>query len=573
MMTKRVLVIGLDGATFDLIRPWVEEGRLPNLATLIHEGATANLQSTIPPITGPAWMSFATGRRPNNHKVFEFYYRDDNSYDIHPIDSTTPKGSSLWRILSTYGKRSIVINVPITYPAEEINGYIIAGLGAPTTQAPRFTHPVDLFEQKELSKGDYVITPPHISRYDGQPGKLFQDLKDMIKIRTDFALHLIQEEPWDFFMVHFYATDYAQHAFWHYMDDTSPVHVSNSKFSSAILNIFIKVDEAIGNILNTVENDTSVVVLSDHGFGPTHSYVNINNWLENISMLVTRRLSLLGMTAGICARTVKKWPGLGKITVVPFKYFTKFCYAALPFSARSRLDKVAFQFLSKSTRLAGAAGITTLHHTELIDWDNTKAYTIGTTGSIYINLKGREPRGIVNPGDEYEQVRDYIMKKFYQLRDNKGNKLVDKVYRKEDLYDGEFIEKAPDLIPVTESRICYFDPRLSAEGITAMPKDYRTGNHRLDGILIVKSPSVRSVAKLHKAHIWDVAPTILYLFGLPVPTTMDGKVLTELFHDSFLKENPIKFSKEAEAVRSAMDTMSTEEERRVVEQLRGLGYF
>lgn len=209
---------------------------------------------------------------------------------------------------------------------------------------------------------------------------------------------------------------------------------------------------------------------------------------------------------------------------------------------------------------------------EGMDWRKTRAYSVGTTGLIRINLRGREPQGAVSPGQEYEEIRETIAKKLLALTDADGQKLFDCIFRKEEIYHGSSLDEAPDLIPLSETVGCYFYPFLDREGIITEAERFRSGNHRRDGILIAKGPFVRQQANLETIDITDLAPTILYALGVPVPRDMDGSVTQEMFQSRFLSEHPVEQSEASES--AALDqTVLPSDEIQMVKKLEDLGYL
>jgi len=208
-----------------------------------------------------------------------------------------------------------------------------------------------------------------------------------------------------------------------------------------------------------------------------------------------------------------------------------------------------------------------------VDWQRTKAYSLGHVGQIYINLKGREKFGIVNRGNEYETIRDEIIDKLKKLRDPEtGELVVDKVMKKEELYKGQYLERAPDLFVF--SRNSEYDAfALMAQNTEIFCDHFKgqSGNHRLHGIFAANGPSIRSGIQIEGAGIIDIAPTLLYLMGLPIPDDLDGKVLKDIFQPSFLKKMPPRFEKARQMEKKKGKSEGDEEE--IKERLRELGYL
>src|SRR5512137_1814263 len=217
-MTK-LLIIGLDGATFDLIKPWAAEGKLPTLARLMHDGVTGDLESTLPPVTSPAWPTFMTGKNPGKHGVFDFIRPRAGTFDM--VNASQIHGKLLWEILSEAGYSCGVLNVPITYPPRKVNGYLVPGLLSP--DQGKTTWPPDFLKPYEAELGPYRLTP-RVSYKAGNEDTFIADLADLIDAQARYALRLMRDHPTDFTMVHFLATDNGQHALWKHQDPTHPDH-------------------------------------------------------------------------------------------------------------------------------------------------------------------------------------------------------------------------------------------------------------------------------------------------------------------------------------------------------------
>ena len=572
---NKVFISALDGATWTLLQPWIDQGVLPNLARVQREGVSGILRSTLPVITSAAWSAFSTGKDPSNTGIYDFFSCQNKSYLVRIVTRLQVKGVSLWKHLSRHGKKSIVINVPMTYPAEEDpNILMIAGIPAPHVDSQGFTYPPDLFERFHLDRHQYQISV-RLPKYEGRYADLVADLKKMVRERLRVAEVLIKER-WDLFMVHFYATDVIQHALWKFVDPSHPQYDPDSaaKYGNGLLEVFSEVDQAIGRLLNQVDLDlTTILIMSDHGFGPNRYTLHINRWLQEIGMLrlhppLTRLgwdisrilLSKLGLTSdGMTGRVMRR-----------FSFILGFI---LPLTLQNGMLQALRRLLSRFpawSKFLNPRGYR--HMLGGMNWRRTRAYSVGTTGLIRINLRGREPQGTVSPGQEYEQVRETIAKELLALTDARGLKLLDRVFRKEEVYHGSSLDDAPDLIPLSETVGCYFYPFLDREGIVTEAECFRSGNHRRDGILMVKGPFIRQQANLETIGITDLAPTILYALGVPVPRDMDGSVAREMFQPRFLSEHLVQQSEVSES--AALDqTVLPNDEIQMAKKLEDLGYL
>lgn len=564
-MRQKVVVVGLDGATFDLIKPWVKDGSLPNFARIMEQGSHGNLMSIIPPLTTPAWASFITGKNPGKHGVFDFAERINGSYDIRWVTSLSRRGSSIWKIISSYGKKVGAINIPNNYPLEEVNGFMIAWMDAPDTR--NFTYPPQLAKEIKEEIGDYIITI--LDWKENEDLSRFQEnLHRMIENRTKTTLYLMENKPWDFFAVLFSATDIVQHCFWSFMDPNHPEYNPSDamKFGNAIKDVYSHIDTVLGEIERRLDEDTTLVLMSDHGAGPLRRVVHLNKWLEMEGLLQFKK------GAGATDKDGSSPSSLSRKIIRGVLSFLK---RNLSQDMRSRLKKA---FPGMRDKVEG------ILFSSLFDWTRTQSYSLGSYGNIYINLKGREPHGIVEPGAAYEALRNKIAGRLMELRDpTTGKQVVKKVYRREDIYHGEFLPKAADLIvewseegyhsvqrfgSVEES---VFTDRLNLH----LTKIRYTGHHRLNGIFAIKGRGVKQGIEINNARIIDLAPTILYLLGLPIPTDMDGRVLKEVFEEEHIERKPVQFEKTAAESYTELehDVYTEKESDEIAKRLKGLGYI
>jgi len=515
-MSNKVFVIGLDGATFDIIKPLVKEGKLPTIGKLMSEEVHGNLKSTIPPATLPAWPSFMTGKNPGKHGVFDFMGRESNEYYGKIMSSKDIHGETLWRILSKFGKRSIVINVPATYPSEKINGIIISGMLTPLGRT--YTYPPELEEE---IKGYVIEMDPEI--YEKDKSIFMDELYSITQKRKDTALYLMKKYEWDLFMVMFRETDIIQHILWGEKEK--------------IFQFYQYIDKIINQLTAKIDKNTYIIIMSDHGFGELKKMVCINKWLTDLGLLSYKRKDYSSL------RYVK----LNKLSGLKTDYLNKKTLFKLGFS-RQRiifwLEKIGLEkslsLIPKSIRKRIRAS---LPETDLdIDWVRTKAYFssffCAETQSITINLKGCDPEGIVDP-KEYENVREYIIKKLHELRDPAtGEKVVDKVFRREEIYHGPCLDRAPDIVMLLKEGYKASGDFLQKEVI--VPKEKIEGAHRMNGILIVIGPDIKQGEEIKNTEIIDLTPTIIHIMNIPVPKDMDGRVLKEIFkEDSKLAKREI----------------------------------
>lgn len=538
----KLLIVGIDGATFDLILPWIEAGYLPNLAKLISGGVHADLNSTLPPVTSPAWPTFMTGCNPGKHGVFDFIQKTGANYNL--VNATKIKQPTLWYRLSAAGYRIGVLNVPVTYPPQPINGFMVSGILSP--KDGQISYPADLISRYKAKLGDYRIAP-NVQYKPGIEAEFISDLYDLIRAHGDWALHLMAAEQWDVLMMHFIALDIMMHALWRFMDHTHPRY-EQSPFENAIRDGYVMVDEYIGRMQARLPQDATVIVMSDHGFGPLHNIVNLNIFLLQQGLLkLNRRLQTQLKSAAFRA-------------------------GVTPAGVYRLVERIGLQNLaarvSKSTRNQVVGKFLSFDN---VDWKQTYAYSMGHVGQIYLNLVGREPNGIVQQS-EYEETRQAVIDALMKMQDGHGRQLVSQIILREDVYHGPYADYGPDLHLIIDDYNMIAFPLFATDGkiITNQIRG-DSGCHRREGIFIANGQVVRLGQRLENASIVDLAPTIMHLLGEPVPTIMDGQVLTGIFREP----EDIVYSEDSgeELDVDSSQTLSEEESAQVEERLRSLGYL
>jgi len=543
---NRLLVIGLDGATLDLVRPWAAQGHLPHLAKLIAEGTHGPLESTLPPVTSPAWPSFVTGKNPGRHGVFDFIRPRaggprTGAFDM--VNASQIDGRMIWEYLSDAGLTCGVLNVPITYPPRKVNGYLVPGLLSP--DQGKTTYPPDFLRPYEAELGPYRLTP-RVSYKIGNEDAFIADIADLIETQARYALRLMRDHPTDFTMAHFLATDISQHALWKHQDPTHPAHdpAQAARYGNAIRDIYARLDDVIGQMM-ALAPDATVIVMSDHGFGPLHRIVNLN---------------MLFLEAGLLALKQTPWV---RLRAWAFKRgFT-------PAAVWKVIERVGLQnIVWRVSKKARNEVVGKFLGFEDVDWSRTLAYSMGHVGQVYVNLKGREPQGIVEPED-YEAVRERVIGVLKSLGDREGSPLrVDRIIPREEAASGPYLDRAPDLHVVMDGYRTIAFPLFAQDGqiITRQIRD-DSGCHRLHGVFIARGQGIAH-GEIAGARIIDLAPTILHLMNVPVPDDMDGHVLTE----ALVTPRPVE-TQTAVPASHAQEDLTAEEAAEVEERLRALGYL
>lgn len=575
-MSPKILIIGIDGATFTLIKPWVNEGKLPAFKSLMNDGAFGNLKSTIPPLTPPAWTSFMTGKNPGKHGLYNFIEHQPNTYDIRYSNAKTRRSRSIWSIINSAQYRVGVINVPMTYPPEEVDGYMISGMDTPD-EGCNFIYPPELAKELKKTIGHIQLDLKGVESMasTNKHASMLESMKVIEEKRIRTTLYLMENHPVDVMMVVFRATDHAQHFFWHYMDPTHYQYNNKEaeKYKDSIFQMYNVIDNGISELLRNVSDETVIVLMSDHGAGPTApNILFLDQFLLELDLLTYKDSGNgLGGSKVLWYNSVKR---VGEVV-----------NKTIPTSYKQKIGRIF-----PSTKKAWGR-YTTLF--EAIDWSKTKAYTMGGLltfpQGIWINETGKRPNGIVNPGTEYEELVSYITGKLYELKDpTSGQQLIRKIYKKEDIYNGPYVEWAPDITLEWWTDNAFISkPGLFKDSnkIVSHVDEYkeknisnlkcRSGEHRLDGIMLLKGNPFKPGEISTEPAIIDLAPTLLYLLGIPIPSDMDGRVIRSAFTKEYLDSNPILFQKGEEPVNieASAKTYSDEEAKAIEDKLRGLGYI
>jgi predicted AlkP superfamily phosphohydrolase/phosphomutase len=508
-VNERVVLIGLDGGEPALLEPLLVD--LPHLRRLRDEGAWGRLRSTVPPLSPPAWATLMTGLNPGKHGVFDFYHmplRARGSYVRRLITSAQWRAPALWDRLAAHGLRAGFVNMPICWPPPTAAELFVCGLGTPPGDDVVFTHPAAL--GAELAG---ALLEPGDGTTAADPAAFLARCEASGASMLEVAERLWHGHALDLYCVALTLPDRLQHVYWRELEAGEP------RVTGVYRRWLAALDAFVGRVLAAAGPETTVVLFSDHGFGPVRRYFHVNRWL------------------------------LGR----------------------------GYLQLHDRTRLGGPDGLL-----GAIDWSRTSAYCLSEYGDIRLNLRGREPQGIVAPGAEADALVARLGADLRALDDGLPGPAVDEVLTGAQVYHGPFAAEAPDLIARLRDHetLCRIDGRgtdlRDADGPLFVPADrpehYR-GAHRRDGLLALWGGSVRHTAAPFTAAAADLCPTVLHCLGLPLDRAFDGRVLRELLAGplaacaSVHEDGIVAASAGADPGGYAPD-----EEERVTEHLRQLGY-
>jgi predicted AlkP superfamily phosphohydrolase/phosphomutase len=456
-MTK-VFVIGLDcGEPTLVFNRWRDD--LPNLRRLMEIGAYGELTSCTPAITVPAWASMLSSKDPGQLGFYGFRNRADYSYEHMSIATAlSVKADRVWDILSRAGRQVIVAGVPQTYPVKPVNGCMISSFLTPSTRS-QYTYPAELKDEiGQVVGGEYMLDVQNFRIRDKD--HLLEQIYTMADQHHRLVSHLMTTRPWDFFMHVDMGVDRIHHGFWKYFDERHPLHEPGNPYQNAIHDYYVHIDGQIGEWLALLDDDTAVLVVSDHGAQAMMGGICFNEWLKQQGYL----------------------------------------------SLEYQPD-----------------GIVPLEKCE-VDWSRTRAWgSGGYYARLFLNVKGREPEGVVDPAD-YEQVRDELIERIAAIADPAGKNIGSVAYKPQEIYQ-EVNNIAPDLIVYFGNLSWRSVGSLGLSRIHTFEND--TGpddaNHAQQGLYIYHDPRGGARGRAPRRHLMDVAPTILQLMDLPVPSDMRGR--------------------------------------------------
>ena len=552
-LAEKVLIIGLDGGTFDLLRPWAEEGRLPTIARLLREGAAGTLTTTIPPVSASAWVSFATGKNPGQHGVVDFVFPRQGGYEVGVSNRNFWSSRAFWNVIADAGRPVGLVNVPMTYPPERLpaGGFVVSSFMAPTADSP-WTEPPTLKAELHQAGGFPLFLPEE--HRSGQVGRFIEDMRSFDGQRARAVLWLLRHKPWACFTFVFETPDTLQHELWHLLDAGHPRHDAAlaARHREQIVAYYGEVDRTLGEMVAAAGEDALVIVMSDHGFGPFHRFFHVNNWLMAQGLLKLKRGPLNRLKLALYR--------LGFTPVNVVKLLNRLRLSGL----RKNVKRGRGQGLLKRAFLS-------FHD---VDWSRTQAFAMGNFGQVYVNTRGERRQGIVAPGEEYEALRERIIAAAEELRDPEtGDRVIQRAYRREEIFTGAALRRMPDLLLHTDrSRYVSFGHADFGSNRLIEPSVGQTGHHMMDGILLVAGPAVRPGTSLAGARIVDIAPTVLYALGLPIPPDLDGRVLSEAFLPERVAASPPVYGEGSTAAEAAGEHYAAEDQETVIGRLRAMGY-
>lgn len=498
----RTVIFGADGLAFRIIHPLIERGDMPNFKKLREQGCEAVLESKYPPLTPPAWTSLSTGLKPARHGVYDFWaYEEQPEKDEAPkarVQSQRKGGKAIWNILSEYGKDVLVVNVPVTYPPEAINGYMVSGYLTPGEDT-NFTYPESFKEELFRVVPDYEIDVEYAEVFQGnvetRVNRLVDELLEVTEKRIKLITYMLKEKPWDFCYVVFVGPDRLQHSLW---DEIVA-------FEPRTVEYFRMLDAALGLFLEQLGPDDNIFVVSDHGFQGISRSFDINEYLYS--------KGLLKLHSSAQRDKASRFANLKHI-----------------------LDQAGLLALARKTKktLKSAGIVKKKRHGVYkplladVDWQHTQAYvpSMSGYGGAYADI-------FLDASMEAGRITELSEDLKRQIDPKTGQPLIDAIYTTEVYGSGPYAPPEQHLLLLPSDGITFNmglgNKWLWNDEFVGRDSKKRRGSHQKDGVLYAYGAGMKQGFKAPNAEIYDLVPTVIYSMGLPMPHEFDGRVLNELF--------------------------------------------
>lgn len=464
-----LIVIGLDGANWDLINPWLQEEKLPNIKQLRENGVSSDMLSCLPPVSCPNWRCYSTGKNPGKLGVYWWEMIDKENRTMSIPDSRSFKSSNFWDYLNDAGISTGIMNLPMTYPLFDVDGFMIAG-GPGSEDAEEYAHPPSL--ETELRKSDYQLHPEN-SLSSNDDYKTGAEVVDLIDQRMEWFRNILQQYPVDVAHCTVFYVNNLQHYFWR---------------DRPVRNAWEVIDAHIGSLRETFP-DANLLLMSDHGCNAIDTIFSINAWLESEGYLVTNdgttsQLPQAGITQQQLMEQLKR---LGVYRMVP-----------------SELASFVRSFIPQDEE-----GFTREKKFQMVDWKQSKAIASG--------------QGLVYTLVDDEAVREEIIAGLEELTRASGEPVAKEVYKGENVYEGPYIDSGPDIV-FEQAPGLHTSGSVGASEIFPDVSHWDAENDRV-GLFLATGPDISCSDISGPMSITDLAPTILDLMDTPVPMDVDGDSL------------------------------------------------
>jgi predicted AlkP superfamily phosphohydrolase/phosphomutase len=501
----KLIVLGLDGASFELLAPWLEKGELPNLKKIKRRGVWGDMKSCLPPVSAPNWKCYSTGKNPGKLGIFWWENVDFKLQRVYCPDYRS-ESMEIWDYLNRAGIQTAVINMPMAYPPRKIDGYIAAG--GPSAKEEGFTYPPAW--EKELKRKGYRVHPSKSIFNREACEELFEEILWMMKQRFELAHELTAEKNVGFIHLTVFYINVLQHFLW---DD------------NLVKKAWKVIDEEIGKLINLTEKaGWTLIMFSDHGSNKIEEVFNINTWLKKEGLLKTKHTLFSKVMYGA---SITRERVLGVVDTLGLK--------------RVFQSAILEEILNRVPTNAGE--VSREAKTGVVNWEKTVALGSGQ-GPLYLK-----------PGKKAEETKEELAGRLEKLESpSTGRKPVRRVFRKEEVYSGEYLKKAPDLI-LEQAPHIHISGSIEKGEIFTKPDKWVADNNKI-GLFFAIGADIQKCKRIRNISILDIAPTILHLFDLPIPSEMDGKVLKNIFREgSKPAKESVKYSRIKEKLKRKIEVL------------------
>ncbi len=528
--SPKVFVLGLDGGDWKVFDHMIDRGVMPNLKKLREKGAWGPLNSTIPPITCPAWLCYGTGKNPGKIGIYYFTIRETEGYGNIPFYYRRDvKGENFWDILSDNGINVGLVNIPTVWKPYKINGFIIAGFMTNFEETniqgkdvhekhSGLMHPPELHEEIADKVGRYYVGFPKAQSTDTSMYSVKELVDDMVmvsKTRVKTILHLVNNADWQMITVDIFSTDRIGHLYYQITapDGLQYGTLEEKESRKHIERYYKEIDKLIGKVRKAVGEDTYFFIMSDHGMGNQVGTFKINDWLLKHGYLKLKQAP------------PKKKTFKDKILETKGKAISKAAKTAREMNLTPVIEKVTRKMPS-NVRKQLPISVRRLDPKE-IDWKKTQVFYQNL--GLYINTKGRDPQGYVSKKDAAKLAKK-VRKELRETVKEFDPEMDVTYHDPKEEYSGQYKDEAPDIIFSIGDYLYFPDARVGYSQYFVT--EFGTGGfHRQHGVFVASHPDVKP-GKVKDMNLIDLCPTILHVFGVNIPKDVDGKVMHEVFTDS-----------------------------------------
>jgi len=547
-MFRKTLILCIDSGCWAYFQPLLSAGQMPNVARLIESGVRGILESTMPPITPVAFSSFITGTNPGKHGVFDWTVRRADG-GRQSVSAAVRQGVPFWDYLNRAGVRVGVFNIPVTYPPQPIEGFLVPGITVPR-RTRRLTYPTGVLDQIETRYGPYSVDVPSTLVNESEESYVSAWLK-YEEMQTDAALMLMDEYEVDVLAFNYASLDRVNHL---------------SPCRDHLETVLANVDAQIGRFVECYP-DANFVIMSDHGSRRVKSAFLLSKWLalNGYAVYGEKSLDIPNHEINFALAQYFQARGLDGPRERVLRNLVR-CFLTLTPSA---LRRPMWQAMHNSTPES-----VEYRFTERLDWRRTKVFATSNSGSLCINLESPGVAGGVRAG-EYETVRDALIRDLLAVKDPMtGKGLFSRVYRREDLYSGAAAFQSPDVVADHYDSACDLVVDNDPGSFCFVNRLNRFGDHAREGVLVLSGPDFAQVNDAaQRASIVDLPATLLHLYGVPIPDSFDGRVLSEFLASEIVAQSSIGAQRSGAEKSSTTTDYSETELEEMTEHLKELGYL